>query len=143
MKPHSIGRTAGIGLRVAARIAGKRVAGATTGQNATPDSGRNAANANIAAASRSAGQTAGRTSRGLARGLGGFLRPFARVGGILWLEVTGVFFFVPVFVFAPTLWRIRGSYAHGPDHTKFLVTAAVIAVFLYLGVSSFWRARKR
>jgi len=48
-----------------------------------------------------------------------------------------------VLVFAPTLWRTRASYAHGPDHRTFLVTAAVMAVFLYLSVSSFWRARRR
>jgi hypothetical protein len=75
--------------------------------------------------------------------VGGFLAPFRRVGGILWLEVTGVFFFLPVVVFGPTLWRIRGSYAHGPDHNTFLLTSGVILVFLYLSVSSFWRARKR
>jgi hypothetical protein len=80
---------------------------------------------------------------GVARGLGGFLRPFRRVGGILWLEVTGVFFLLPVIVFAPNLWRMRASWAHGPDHRSFLVTALVVVVFLYLGVTSFWRARRR
>ena len=77
------------------------------------------------------------------RGVGGFLRPFQRVGGILWLEVTGVFFLLPVLVFAPTLWRARASWLHGPDHSLFLVTAGIMAVFLYLSLSSFWRARKR
>jgi type VI protein secretion system component VasK len=75
--------------------------------------------------------------------VGGFLRPFKRIGGILWLEVTGVFFLLPVIVFTPNLWRMRASWAHGPDHRMFLTTAAVVAVFLYLGVSSFWRARRR
>jgi hypothetical protein len=89
------------------------------------------------------GRAARLTSRGLVRGVGGFLRPFQRVGGILWLEVTGVFFFLPVVVFGPTLWRVRASWAHGPDHRLFLVTAGVIVLFLYLGVSSFWRARRR
>jgi len=79
----------------------------------------------------------------MARGVGGFLRPFGRIGGILWLEVTGVFFFLPVVVFAPILWRTRASYAHGPEHSTFLLTAGVMAVFLYLSVSSFWRARKK
>jgi hypothetical protein len=79
----------------------------------------------------------------VARGVGGFLRPFRRVGGILWLEVTGVFFFLPVVVFAPILWRSRASYVHGPDHSTFLLTGGVMLVFFYLSVSSFWRARKR
>jgi type VI protein secretion system component VasK len=75
--------------------------------------------------------------------VGGFLKPFRRIGGILWLEVTGGFFLLPVVVFAPTLWRVRRSWAEGPDHRLFLATAGVMAVFLYLSVSSFWRARRR
>jgi fucose 4-O-acetylase-like acetyltransferase len=71
------------------------------------------------------------------------LRPFRRVGGILWLEVTGVFFFLPVLVFSPTLWRLRASWAQGPDHRTFLLTAAVVVIFFYLSASSFWRARKK
>jgi len=127
MKAHSIGRALGIGMRVAGRIAGQRVA----------------ARPSAAPQSRAAGQAAGHTAKGFARGVGGFLRPFRRVGGILWLEVTGVFFLLPVVVFAPTLWRARASCLHGPDHRIFLVTAGVMALFLYLGVTSFWRARRR
>jgi hypothetical protein len=65
------------------------------------------------------------------------------VGGIVWLEVTGVFFFLPVIVFAPALWRESVGYSHTSDHRMFWVTAFIIAVFLYLGISSFWRARRR
>jgi hypothetical protein len=64
-------------------------------------------------------------------------------GGIVFLEVTGVFFLLFVLVFGNWTWKVRASYAHGPDHTKFLVYAAMTLVFLYLTVSSFWRARKR
>ncbi len=136
MKPQTIGRALGVGLRVAGRIAGDAVARAQSAPNAPGGSAP-------AAQSRAAGRTAGQASRGLARGVNGFLRPFRRVGSILWLEVTGVFFFLPVVVFAPTLWRIRGSYAHGPDHNTFLVTAGIMVVFLYLSVTSFWRARRK
>jgi hypothetical protein len=65
------------------------------------------------------------------------------VGGILWLEITGAFFLLPVVVFAPNAWRTRASWLHGPDHRTFLASVVVVAVFLYLGVSSFWRARRR
>jgi hypothetical protein len=140
MKPQNIGRALGIGLRVAGRIAGQRIAG--TAQTAAASPAPQAA-AGVAQEGRAAGRTAGQASRGLARGVGGFLRPFRRVGGILWLEVMGVFFFLPVVVFAPILWRTRTSYAHGPDHNTFLLTAGVMLAFLYLSVSSFWRARKR
>jgi hypothetical protein len=81
--------------------------------------------------------------QGVAKGVGGFLRPFRRVGGILWLEVTGVFFLLPVVVFGPTVWRTRLSWAHGPDHRTFVVSTLVVVVFLYLGITSFWRARRK
>jgi hypothetical protein len=92
---------------------------------------------------RTAGQNARQAKGSVARGVGGFLRPFRRAGSIVWLEVTGVFFFLPVLVFGPNLWRLRASYAQGPDHRTFVATAAVVAVFLYLSTSSFWRARHK
>jgi hypothetical protein len=65
------------------------------------------------------------------------------VGGILWLEVTGVFFLLPVIVFGPVLWREGMAYSHTSDHRTFWITAVIVVVFLYLGISSFWRARRR
>ena len=99
--------------------------------------------ANAAVRVQAARQAKRQVGGGVARGIGGFLRPFRRVGGIIWLEVTGVFFLLPVVVFTPNLWRMRASWAHGPDHRMFLITTMVVAVFLYLGVTSFWRARRR
>jgi hypothetical protein len=138
---------------VAARVAGQRASANAAAEAQAPDSAAPAgvgagpsqvgAAAQVRAKGQAAGQAAARTTGNLARGVGGFLRPFRRVGGILWLEVMGVFFLVFVVAFAPTLWRVRASYAHGPDHRTFLVTAAVMALFLYLGISSFWRARRR
>lgn len=139
MKPQSIGRAVGIGLRVAGRIAGQRVAA-----SAQAAASRTAAPAGPSPAqTRAAGQVAGQATRGIAAGLGGFLRPFRRVGGIIWLEVVGVFFFLPVLVFGPTVWKTRLSWAHGPDHRTFLIAAGIVVLFLYLSVSSFWRARRK
>ncbi len=140
MRPQTIGRVLGIGLRVAGRIAGQQLSAGAQAASSSPV-GQVAARATANPAVR--GRTAGKATRGLARGVGGFPRPFTRIGGILWLEVTGVFFFLPVAVFAPTLWRLRASYAHGPDHKTFLVTAVVVIIFFYLSVSSFWRARRK
>lgn len=139
MKPQSIGRALGIGLRVAGRMAGQRVAAGAqaAASQPAPSAGPSAAQ------SRAAGQVAGKTTRGVARGVGGFLKPFGRVGGIIWLEVVGVFFFLPVVVFGPVLWKTRLSWAHGPDHRTFLVTGGIVALFFYLSVSSFWRARRK
>jgi hypothetical protein len=118
-----------------------------SGENAqgtgAPQQAATAANANgngrVAGQARAAGQA----TRGVARGLGGFLKPFRTVGGKIWLEVTGAFFLLPVLVFAPVMWRTRASWLQGPDHRTFLSAAVIIAVFLYLGVSSFWRAGRR
>jgi hypothetical protein len=146
MRAEKIGRALGIGLRVAGRIAGRRMAGSAQNAETPAAPASQAAGATGArgqAAIPADGRAAARTAGGVARGLGGFVRPFRRVGGILWLEVTGAFFLLPVAVFAPTLWRVRANWAHGPDHRLFLVTAGVMAVFLYLSISSFWRARKR
>jgi hypothetical protein len=155
MKPHSIGRTLGIGLRVAGRVVGQKVAaGAQAGTSARPSgapsssapaSGTRATAVGVdsVARGRSAGQATVRTASGVGRGVAGFLRPFQRVGGIIWLEVSGVFFLLFVAAFAPTLWRTRFSYAHGPDHRTFWSAAVIMVVFLYLSVTSFWRARKK
>jgi hypothetical protein len=144
MKPQTIGRVLGTGVRVAGRMAGERLAG--TAQ--APAGGAAPRPVTIDAVSgtdagRAAGRTAGRATGSLARGIGGFLKPFRRMGNILFLEVAGVFFFVFVLVFGQMVWRSRASYLHGPDHPRFLVAACMLLVFLYLSVSSFWRARKK
>ena len=147
MKPYRIGRVVGMGLRVAGKIAGEQMAARVNAPAGVPPH-QQAAGPVIqgritSQATAQAAKVAGKATRNVARGVGGFLRPFTRVGGIIWLEVTGVFFLLPVIVFAPNLWKMRASWASGPDHRTFLVTAGVVAVFLYLGVSSFWRARKK
>jgi hypothetical protein len=141
MKPQTIGRVLGIGMRVAGRMAGQRLAG--NSQQAAVARPMTIEAVSAPAQARASGKTAGRATGSLARGVGGFLRPFSRLGSILFLEVVGVFFFVFVLVFGQTLWRARASYLHGPDHQKFLVAAGLILLFLYLGVSSFWRARRK
>jgi hypothetical protein len=135
VKPQSIGRALGIGLRVAGRMAGQRIAAGSR----VPAPPRELDAAPI----RAAGKTAGQVTRRTARGVSGFLKPFRRVGGILWLEVMGVFFFLPVVVFAPVLWKTHHSWAQGPDHRAFLIAAVIVAIFLYLSATSFWRAWHR
>jgi hypothetical protein len=140
MRPELIGRVLGTGLRVAGRVAGERMSAGQTSASSDP----RGAQGNVSGAERAArGRAAGRTSAGVARGVAGFLRPFKQVGGKLMLEVTGVFFFLPVLVFAPTAWRTRASFASGPDHRTFVASVIVVVVFFYLGATSFWRARKR
>lgn len=143
MRPQTIGRALGIGIRVAGRVAGQRLAGPVQPVPAPAPAGQAAATGRAAAIGQTAGRTTAQAGRGVANGLGGFLRPFRRVGGILWLEVTGVFFLLPVIVFAPKMWQTRASWQQGPDHRTFVASAIVVVVFLYLGITSFWRAHRR
>ncbi len=140
MRPQTVGRVLGVGLRVAGRMAGQRLAG-SAGNASAPS--RPAAGIGNAATQKTKGQRAGSATANVARGVGGFIRPFRRVGGIVVLEVTGVFFLLFVLVFGQMAWRMRSDYAQGPNHPKFLVAAGLMLVFLYLSASSFWRARRR
>ena len=140
MKPQTIGRVLGIGVRVAGRMAGQRLS-ATQVAEAIP--GAPARSAVVEGAPRAAARRAGVAASAVGRGVGGFLKPFRRVGNIVFLEVVGVFFLLFAIGFGNWAWRIRAQVAQGPDHTKFLAYAAMTVVFVYLGVSSFWRARRR
>jgi hypothetical protein len=127
-------------MRVAGRLAGQAIMGEGQQTNAvTPNTQPGAPTGNAS----DRGRVAGQTTRGVARGLSGFFKPFRSVGGKIWLEVTGVFFLLPVLVFSPVLWRTRASWQQGPDHRTILSAAVIIVIFLYLGVSSFWRAGRR
>src|ERR1019366_8281287 len=93
MKPETVGRTFGIGLRVA----GKALAASLEGSQ-SPSQSASAVNEAVRSTQAAATQVraevaktrtelVGKAARGTGRGVGGFLRPFARIGGILWLEV--------------------------------------------------------
>jgi len=125
---------------VAGRIAGQRLAGSA--ESAPPRPVERPA-VDPLMKGRAAAQTVRNVGRATQQGAGGFWRSFRRAGGIVWLEVTGCFFLLPVFAFSPVLWRTRMSWAQGPDHRLFVSSAIVVTVFLYLGVTSFWRARNR
>lgn len=141
MKPQTIGRVLGIGLRVAGRMAGQRLSAPATAGTAAgrPPQQVVLDGPRIAAGARNAGAA----TAGIGRGVGGFLRPFRRVGNIVFLEVVGAFFLLFVILFGNWAWKLRAQWPHGPDHTKFLVYVGLALVFLYLGVSSFWRARRK
>lgn len=146
MKPEEMGKRLGIGIRVAGRIAQQRKtasAQATPQQVSTAPGTSTYSSTDVRAASRQTGRAAGAVTRNLGRGIGGFLRPFGRVGGILWLEVTGFFFGLFGLYFATDIWRTRLSYAAGPLHTRFLIAVGMTVVFGYLCVSAYWRAGKR
>lgn len=120
-------------------MAGQRIMG--EGQTGPAPVQADQSPAQTSAGAAAHGRAAGQATRGVAKGVGGFLRPFQKVGGKIWLEVTGVFFLLMAFVFA---WYIaRGwSSAGGINPTHLVVEVLTSLMFLYLGISSFWRARK-
>jgi hypothetical protein len=163
MNPNEFGKKLGIGVRVAGRIAQQRVQDAARAKSAAQQS--TSSPSQLAVGSPTPGSRAvyepvqrsvpnardireikektHKLTRAAGRGIGGFLRPFGRVGGILWLEVTGFFFGMFGLYFAVDLWRNRLGYAAGPLHTRFLISAGLMVVFGYLCVSAFWRAQRR
>jgi hypothetical protein len=142
MRPQTIGRALGIGMRVAGRMVGQHIA--ETAQAAATMQSQPTANTPVQANGTAHAAPRARVQPGgIAKGVSGFFRPFRRVGRIVLLEVVGVLFLLPVLAFSPNLWRMRASWAHGPDHNMFLITAGVVLLFLYLGVTSFWRARRK
>ena len=148
MNPNEIGKKLGIGVRVAGRIAQQRAQESARAKAQNPATSAGASTQSIPAPDytqkvREIGQNSNRFARAAGRGVGGFLRPFGRVGGILWLEVTGFFFGLFGLYFATDMWRTRLSYLAGPQHSRFLIAAGLMVVFGYLSVSSFWRAKRR
>jgi hypothetical protein len=155
MKANEIGKRLGIGVRVAGRIAQQRAqeqaararmqAEATAHAQPTPSEyapPSKYSQRSVPTPAEVKAQ-AGQFSRAAGRGVLGFLRPFGRVGGILWLEVTGFFFGMFALYFAIDIWRSRLGYASGPMHQRFLIAVGLTLVFSYLSASAFWRAGRR
>jgi hypothetical protein len=142
MRALIIGRVMGMGLRVAGRMAGQRIAGSGVSAPVVVAAPLRTS-VDPAVRGRNAAQTMRNVSRATQQGAGGFWRSFRRAGGIVWLQVTGCFFLLPVAAFSPVLWRTRLSWAQGPDHRTFVSSAIVVTVFFYLGVTSFWRAGRK
>lgn len=90
-------------------------------------------------------------ARGVRHGLSRFREaawePFARLSGVLWLEVTGVFFAIFALFAAGSVWRLhsewRAGVAHPGAHRDLAGAVIMFALFGYFCVSSFVRARRR
>jgi hypothetical protein len=90
-------------------------------------------------------------ARGIRAGFGRFresaVEPAVRLSGVLWLEVTGVFFGIFALSTAIAVWRLRSQWRaalmHPATHGGLLVGVAVFALFAYFCITSFIRARRR
>jgi hypothetical protein len=91
------------------------------------------------------------TQKGLRRGGKRFgesvWRPFVRLSGVLWLEVTGVFFGIFALFALGAVWRLRGAWhltaGNEVGHRNLLGAVAMLVVFGYFCASSFVRAHRR
>ena len=132
MEPTRVGRKLGIGVRVASGILRDRASQAAHSMQEEAPS----------YAVRSA-----QTGRAVATGAKNFGRsvwmPFAHAGGVLWLEITGLFFFLFGLFFAQGAYRMRHAWYSGADHTRLITYAVVALVFFYFSFSSFYRARRK
>ncbi|MCU1285799.1 MAG: hypothetical protein JWO13_2149 [Acidobacteriales bacterium] len=69
------------------------------------------------------------------------LRSFARVGHVLWLEITGFFFLIFALIGGAAL--VRECRAASVDQKKIVAAAVFTVMFAYFGVTSFVRSRRR
>lgn len=111
---------------------------------------------NVRSIAASAGQGAGRTirtlnspqNRNVARGLFSGARVFwgnlRHVTGLLFLEVTGAIFLFFGLGISAKAWSEYQAHRAGAQNTQRMELAIALAVmFLYFGISSFWRSRRK
>ena len=96
------------------------------------------------------------TAQGLAEGSRRFGRavwaPAVRLSGVLWLELTGVFFGLFALVAGIATWHLGMALFAGPaspgvpasdGRTRFFFAAGMVLVFGYFSLSSFLKANRR
>jgi hypothetical protein len=161
------GRALGFGARQAVKTLVTAVdaatadnpAGKSTGVKARPSTGAPQVRVSPAASRPAvAAQTAAKTvaqarevHQGVRRGGKRFgeaiWRPFVRLSGVLWLEVSGVFFGIFALLALAYLWKLRGAWhagaANDASHRSLLGAVVMLALFGYFSVSSFVRAKRR
>src|ERR1700753_2239371 len=142
MEPKKVGRTLGIGVRVASNMLRDRVEKATAAPSGSleRENGRPAAppppRASIRMDSRLTGAKQGAKAFGRA-----FLGPFTHAGSILWLEITGLFFALFALLFVQNAYRVRDAWRGGPNQLHLVLYVALAAGFVWFSASSFVRAR--
>jgi hypothetical protein len=85
-----------------------------------------------------------RLLRGLEAGVSGFAGPLRNVLRVLFLEVSGfIFLFFSLAVISAFIREYRRYSMHEVGVGHVILAGAVGAMFLYFGVSQFWRARRK
>ena len=149
MEPKKVGRALGIGVRVASNMVRQRVAAASAPNPAPVTAGIPHATAANSRAPAAPGRPAPGVSKTEAakRGAKAFgqavLGPFTHAGGILWLEITGLFFALFAIFFVQSVYRVHTAWRQGPEHTHLLLYVVLAAAFSWFSVSSFIRAYRK
>jgi hypothetical protein len=144
MEPKKVGRTLGIGVRVASNMLRERVQRAAAAHPAPVGAGNGRARASVRPPagikidSKLASVKRGAKAFGRA-----FLGPFTHAGSILWLEITGLFFALFAVFFVQSVYRVRAAWRQGPEHSHLLLYVALAVGFAWFSVSSFSRAYRK
>ena len=144
MEPKKVGRTLGIGVRVASNMLRERVEKASAAHSAPVETGNGRpvapplARAGIKIDSKVAGAKRGAKAFGRA-----FLGPFTHAGSILWLEITGLFFALFALFFVQSVYRLRAQLWRGPEQAQLLLYIVLAVGFAWFSVSSFLRAYRK
>ena len=126
MEPKKVGRTLGIGVRVASNMVRERVERAAASVPA-PSTAGNGPPRPAATSARSVPishrvTTAKRGAKAFGQAL---LGPFTHAGGVLWLEITGLFFALFALFFVQSVYRVHTAWRQGPEHTHLLLYGAM------------------
>ena len=161
------GRALGVGARAAAKTIVTAVDAAKAPNPSAGAKGKEAARGDGAAGATTGkaegygarlGKEAARTTarvgqaeRGLKEGSRRFSQAVGgrvvKLSGVLWLELTGVFFGVFALFAANGAWKLRAAItttaANHDAHVRFLIAATMAAIFGYFCISSFVKAAQR
>ena len=136
MEPKKVGRALGIGVRVASKMVRERVAQAS--EPAVPSTPPATARPVAPLIDRTAAAKRGVKAFGQA-----LLGPFTHAGGVLWLEITGLFFALFALFFVQSIYRIHTAWRQGPEHAHLLLYVLLAAGFGWFSFSSFARAYRK
>jgi hypothetical protein len=145
MEPKKVGRALGIGVRVASNMVRQRVEEAQ--RAAPPAASKSGDSGSLAPEPIQIGRKLGGQAANARRGIRAFfqalLAPFTHAGGILWLEITGLFFALFAFFFVQSAYRLRGAWSQGGERGHLALYAVLAIGFAWFSVSSFLRARRK
>ena len=98
----------------------------------------------VVRARRSAATTTAGVREGSSRFGRAVWRPLVKLSGVLWLEMTGVFFGLFAVTAAVGVWKSRGElHGEGAAEHRIWFAAGMLVMFGYFSISSFLRARRR